>query len=89
MDFTKPQHELRRRLLALVKEHGVLEFRHKDNAWVEVGRMVGMELTKTQYNRAIGKLYAVGAISVSHAVVIVAGVATRRHVLRFLKDVEL
>lgn len=89
MGFTKPQHELRRRLLALVKEQGVLEFQHKDNAWVEVGRMVGMELTKTQYNRAIGKLHAVGAISVRHPIVFVAGVATRRHVLRFLKDVEL
>lgn len=89
MVCSEPQHELRRRLLALVKEHDVMEFRHKDNAWVEVGRMVGMELTKTQYNRAIGKLHAVGAISVRHPIVFVDGVATRRHVLRFLKDVEL
>lgn len=89
MGFTKPQHELRRQLLDLIKQQKEIEFTHKQNRHEELGKMLGVVTTKTQFERAIGKLHSLGAISASHKVVYVAGVATRRHVLRFNKDVEL
>lgn len=89
MGFTKPQKELRRQLLALMKERGEIRFSHRQNRHAVLCQLLGVDTTKTQIERAIGKLFSVGAIRATHPIIHVAGVATRIHVLRFVKDVEL
>tara|TARA_B100001105_G_C22369256_1_gene434165 strand:+ start:1105 stop:1377 length:273 start_codon:yes stop_codon:yes gene_type:complete len=89
--FTKPQIRLRQKLLELLREKRLITFSHEVNWRRELARMVDEEwATNSQMNKAIGKLVFLGAITCTHPHVRgVAGVTRRKHVLRFLKDVEL
>lgn len=88
--FTEPQVELRRQLLTFMKERRRVVLDHEGDWLQQLAKMMGVTTTNSQLRQAIKKLVFLGAIRCTHPQLDDAdGAVSRKHILVFLKDVEL